>query len=204
MGRRSWRTSPQPCEHAAVWRRPFAHGVFCGFSSLRFICFEAPIVAGTSVLPVPKYAFAGPGGVLPLLASLLAPPGPPLPALDVPVPPPPAANAKLGIKTSATMAKDLRVPSSREVGRGMCTIRARREDVARSRHAGLVRSSQRSALNCAVSPVTNRDRRTATRSARRPRPAALPYRARAHRHRGARRMRRSKYRPRQETPVHHR
>ena len=67
------------------------------------------MVAGTSVLPVPKYTFAGPGGVLPLLASLLAPPGPPLPALDMPVPPPPAANAKLGIKTSATVAKDLRV-----------------------------------------------------------------------------------------------
>jgi hypothetical protein len=37
----------------------------------------------------------------------LAPPGLPLPPLDMPVPPPPAANAKLGIKISATVAKDL-------------------------------------------------------------------------------------------------
>jgi hypothetical protein len=37
---------------------------------------------------------AGPGGVFPLLTSLLAPPGLPLPPLDMPVPPPPAANAK--------------------------------------------------------------------------------------------------------------
>jgi hypothetical protein len=90
-------------------RWPFTHGVFCAFSSWRFISFEAPLVAGASLLPLPKYAFAGPGGVLPLLASLLAPPGPPLPELDMPVPPPPAANAKLGIKTSATVTKDLRV-----------------------------------------------------------------------------------------------
>ena len=46
---------------------------------------------------------------MPLLTSLLAPPGLPLPPLDMPVPPPPAANAKLGIKISATVAKDLRV-----------------------------------------------------------------------------------------------
>jgi hypothetical protein len=59
------------------------------------------------VLPLPKYAFAGPGGVLPLLTSLLAPPGLPLPPLDMPVPPPPAANAELGIKISVTAAKDL-------------------------------------------------------------------------------------------------
>src|ERR1700733_3105430 len=88
-------------------RRPFAHGVFCGFPLGRFISFEAPLVAGGSVLPVPKYAFAGPGGVLPLLTSLLAPPGLPSPPLDMPVPPPPAANAKPGIKISATVAKDL-------------------------------------------------------------------------------------------------
>jgi hypothetical protein len=75
----------------------------------RFISFEAPVVAGIAVLPVPKYAFAGPGGVLPLLTSLLAPLGLPLPPLDRPVPPPPAANAKLGIKISATVARDLRV-----------------------------------------------------------------------------------------------
>jgi hypothetical protein len=73
----------------------------------RFISSKAPLVAGASVLPVPKYAFAGPGGVLPLLTSLLAPPGLPLPPLDMPVPPPPAANAKPGIKISATVAKDL-------------------------------------------------------------------------------------------------
>jgi hypothetical protein len=77
----------------------------------RFISsFEAPLVAGASGLPVPKYPFAGPGGVLPLLTSLLAPLGLPLPPLDMPVPPPPpAANAKLGIKISATVAKDLKV-----------------------------------------------------------------------------------------------
>jgi hypothetical protein len=73
----------------------------------RLISFEAPLVAGASVLPVPKYAFPGPGGVLPLLTSLLAPPGLPLPPLDMPVPPPPAANAKPGIKISVTVAKDL-------------------------------------------------------------------------------------------------
>jgi hypothetical protein len=78
-------------------------------SPLKCPSSEVPIVAGTSVLPVPKYAFAGPGGVFPLLTSLLAPPGPPLPPLDMPVPPPPAANAKPGIKISATVAKDLRV-----------------------------------------------------------------------------------------------
>jgi hypothetical protein len=75
----------------------------------RFSSFEAPVVAGASVLPVPKYAFAGPGGVLPLLTSLLAPLGLPLPRLDMPLPPPPAANAKLGIKISVAVAKDLRV-----------------------------------------------------------------------------------------------
>jgi hypothetical protein len=84
------------------------HGVFCGFSVWRFISLEAPLVASKPVLPIPKYAFAGPGGVLPLLTSLLAPLGLPLPPLDMPVPPPPAANAKLGIKMSATVAKDLR------------------------------------------------------------------------------------------------
>ena len=94
---------------AADCRRLFAHGAFCGSPLWRFISFEAPLIAGTSVLPVPKYAFAGPGGVLPLLTSLLAPLGLPLPPLDMPVPPPPAANAKLGIKISATVAKDLRV-----------------------------------------------------------------------------------------------
>src|ERR1700733_10807869 len=93
---------------AVACRRPFAHGVFCGFPLWRFISFEAPLVAGASVLPVPKYAFAGPGGVLPLLTSLLAPPGLPLPPLDMPVPPPLAANAELGIKISATAAKVLR------------------------------------------------------------------------------------------------
>jgi hypothetical protein len=51
----------------------------------------------------------GAPGVLALLASLLAPLGPPLPALDMPVPPPPAANAKLGIKISAAAVRDLRV-----------------------------------------------------------------------------------------------
>jgi hypothetical protein len=84
-----------------------SQGAFCGFPFCLFISFEAPIAAGTSVLPVPKYAFAGPGGVLPLLTSLLAPPGLPLPPLDMPVPPPAAANAELGIKMSATAAKDL-------------------------------------------------------------------------------------------------
>jgi hypothetical protein len=84
-----------------------SQGAFCGFPFCLFISFEAPIAAGTSVLPVPKYAFAGPGGVLPLLTSLLAPPGLPLPPLDMPVPPPPAANAELGIKMSATAPKDL-------------------------------------------------------------------------------------------------
>jgi hypothetical protein len=66
---------------AADCRRLFAHGVLCGFPLWRFISFEAPLVAGASALPVPKYAFAGPGGVLPLLTSLLAPPGLPLPPL---------------------------------------------------------------------------------------------------------------------------
>jgi hypothetical protein len=66
-------------------------------------------VAGASGLPVPKYAFAGPGGVLPLLTSLLAPLGLPLPPLDMPLPPPPAAKAKLGIKISVAVAKDLSV-----------------------------------------------------------------------------------------------
>jgi hypothetical protein len=102
---------------AAGYQRLFTQGAFFGSPLWRFISFEAPLVAGTSVLPVPKYAFAGPGGVLPLLTSLLAPLGPPLPALDMPVPPPPAANAKLGIKISATVAK---------------------EDVTRSGHAGIV------------------------------------------------------------------
>jgi hypothetical protein len=92
---------------ADAYRRHFAQGAFCGFAFCLFISFEAPIAAGTSVLPVPKYAFAGPGGVLPLLTSLLAPPGLPLPPLDMPVPPPPAANPELGIKISATAAKDL-------------------------------------------------------------------------------------------------
>jgi hypothetical protein len=92
---------------AAGYQRLFTQGPFFGSPLWRFISVEAPLVAGTSVLPVPKYAFAGPGGVLPLLTSLLAPLGPPLPALDVPVPPPPAANAKLGTKISATVAKDL-------------------------------------------------------------------------------------------------
>jgi hypothetical protein len=95
-----------------------AHGAFCGSPFWRFNSFEVPIVAGTSVLPVPEapiepelplfparslalfptFAPAGPTGVSPLLASLLAPLGSPLPALDMPVPPPPAAYAKLGIK----------------------------------------------------------------------------------------------------------
>jgi hypothetical protein len=92
---------------AEAYRRHVAQGAFCGFPFCLFISFEAPVVAGTSVLPVPKYAFAGPGGVLPLLTSLLAPPGLPLPPLDMPVPPPPAANAELGIKISATAAKVL-------------------------------------------------------------------------------------------------
>ena len=92
---------------AAGYQRLFTQGAFFGSPLWRIISFEAPLVAGTSVLPVPKDAFAGPGGVLPLLTSLLAPLGPPLPALDMPVPPPPAANAKLGIKISATVAKDL-------------------------------------------------------------------------------------------------
>jgi hypothetical protein len=119
----------------------FAQGVFCGSLFWRFISFEAPVIAGTSVLPVPKYAFAGPGGVLPLLTSLLAPPGLPLPALDMPVPPPPAANAKLGIKISATVAKDLsfiaflRVLDVERDARQ----RARGGDVPRSGHAGMVR-----------------------------------------------------------------
>jgi hypothetical protein len=81
----------------------------CGSPFWRFVSFEAPVVAGGSLLPVPKYEFAGPGGVLPLLTSLLAPPGLPLPPLDMPVPPPPAAHARLGTKISATAAKDLRV-----------------------------------------------------------------------------------------------
>src|ERR1700722_19468033 len=128
----------------------FAQGVFCGSLFWRFISFEAPVIAGTSVLPVTKYAFAGPGGVLPLLTSLLAPPGLPLPALDMPVPPPPAANAKLGIKISATVAKDLsfiaflRVLDVERDARQ----RARAGDVPRSRHAGIVRVS---ALDCAMS-----------------------------------------------------
>jgi hypothetical protein len=92
---------------AAIERRRVSYGVFCGSPFRLFISFEAPVVAGTSVLPVPKYAFAGPGGVLPLLTSLFAPPGLPLPPLDMPVPPPPAANAELGIKISATVANDL-------------------------------------------------------------------------------------------------
>jgi len=92
---------------AAGHQRLFTQGAFFGSPLWRFISVEAPLVAGTSVLPVPKYAFAGPGGVLPLLTSLLAPPGSPLPPLDMPVPPPPAANAKLGTKISATVAKDL-------------------------------------------------------------------------------------------------
>ena len=90
-------------ERRGYWRL-FTQGAFCGSAFSLFIFFEAPIVAGASVLPVPKYAFAGPGGVLPLLTSLLAPPGLPLPPLDMPVPPPPAANAELGIKISATAA----------------------------------------------------------------------------------------------------
>jgi hypothetical protein len=83
-----------------------AQGAFCGFAFRLSISFEAPIVGGASVL-IPKYAFAGPGGVLPLLTSLLAPPGLPFPPLDMPVPPPPAANAELGIKINATAARDL-------------------------------------------------------------------------------------------------
>jgi hypothetical protein len=94
---------PSPARLAAVR----SYGAFCGSPLWRFISFKAPLVAGTSVLPVPKYAFAGPGGVLPLLTSLLAPLGLPLPPLDMPVAPPPAAYAKLGIKINATVAKGL-------------------------------------------------------------------------------------------------
>jgi hypothetical protein len=129
--------------------------------------FEAPIGAGASVeAPIepefplfpapplalfPMFAPAGPTGVLALLASLLAPLGLPLPALDMPVPPPPAANAKLGIKISATVVKELsfiaflRVLDVERDARQ----RARGGHVPRSGHAGIVRVS---ALYCAVSP----------------------------------------------------
>jgi hypothetical protein len=111
-----------------------SYGAFCGSPLWRFISFKAPLSAGTSVLPVPKYAFAGPGGVLPLLTSLLAPLGLPLPPLDMPVAPPPAAYAKLGIKINATVAKDLSFIAfskfwmSRDIRQ-----RAPRGDVPRSR-----------------------------------------------------------------------
>jgi hypothetical protein len=98
-----WRGAFPPARVVAVR----SYGAFCGSPLWRFISFKAPLVAGTSVSPVPKYAFAGPGGVLPLLTSLFAPLGLPLPPLDMPVPPPPAAYAKLGIKINATVAKDL-------------------------------------------------------------------------------------------------
>jgi hypothetical protein len=95
--------------------------------------FEAPIEPEYPISPAlalfPKYAFAGPGGVLPLLTSLLAPLGAPLPALDWPVPPPPAAYAKLGIKINATVAKDLSFiafPSSGDVERCPTTCPRRR------------------------------------------------------------------------------
>jgi hypothetical protein len=48
-------------ERRLYWRL-FTQGAFCGSAFSLFIFFEAPIVAGASVLPVPKYAFAGPGG----------------------------------------------------------------------------------------------------------------------------------------------
>ena len=79
-------------------------------------------MTGTSVLPVPTYAFAGPGGVLPLLASPLAPPGPPLSALDMSLPPR-AANAKLGIETGARVAKDLRPNAPEGVAQRRAALR---------------------------------------------------------------------------------
>jgi hypothetical protein len=121
----------------------------------RFISFEAPLVTGGSVLPVPKYAFAGPGGVLPLLTSLLAPPGLPLPPLDMPVPPPPAANAKPGIKITAIVAKDLSfipflqvLEMSREMGENAPLEEMFLDPGMRDRERGL----ERSAPYCAVSP----------------------------------------------------
>jgi hypothetical protein len=91
-----------------------SYGAFCGSPFWRFISFEAPIAPESpffpELAPLSTYAPGASTGVLPLLASPLAPPGLPFPALDAPVPPPPpAANARLGTKISATVAKDLRL-----------------------------------------------------------------------------------------------
>jgi len=102
--------------------------------------------------------FAGPTGVLPLLESLLAPLGPPLPALDMPVPPPPAAHAKLGIKINATVAKDEfhRVfPSSGDVEKD-ARQRVRGGDVPRSRHAGIISGLIAAAVFALIQATTPR------------------------------------------------